>query len=77
MAALKMPGLPFPLEPAGSPAAGCRVRHGVLSLTGAAGSDLFVDPAGGDLAEPPDAGRFVGLPPAQRTQILKEPIQSR
>jgi hypothetical protein len=64
MAALKMPGLPFPLEPAGSPAAGCRVRHGVLSLTGAAGSDLFVDPAGGDLAEPPDAGRFVGLPPA-------------
>ena len=59
-----MPGLPFPLESAGSPAAGCRVRHGVLSLTGAAGSDLFVDPAGGDLAEPPDAGRFAGLPPA-------------
>ncbi len=64
MAALKLPGLPFPLEPAGDPPSGCRVLHGVLTLTGAAGTDLFVDPAGVDLAEPPDAGRFVGLPPA-------------
>ena len=67
VAALKLPGLPFPLEPAGHPPARCRVLHGVLTLTGAAGSDLFIDPAGppgSDLAEPPDAGRFVGLPPA-------------
>ncbi len=67
MAALKLPGLPFPLEPAGHPPSGCRVLHGVLTLTGAPGSDLFIDPAGDagdDLAEPPDAGRFVGLPPA-------------
>ncbi|MGH3238333.1 MAG: DUF1349 domain-containing protein, partial [Streptosporangiaceae bacterium] len=62
--ALKLPNLPFPLEPAGSPSAGCRVRHGVLALTAAAGTDLFVDPAGADPARLPDAGRFTGLPPA-------------
>jgi uncharacterized protein len=60
--ALKLPGLPFPLEPAGSPPPGCRVLHGVLTLTGAAGTDLFVDPAGA--TQIPDAGRFTGLPPA-------------
>ena len=68
--ALKLPGLPFALEPAGSPPPGCRVRHGVLTLTAAAGTDLFVDPAGADpgqVRDPgqlPDAGRFAGLPPA-------------
>ena len=61
--ALKLPSLPFPLEPAGSPPPGCRVLHGALILTARAGTDLFVDPAGP--AEPlPDAGRLVGLPPA-------------
>jgi uncharacterized protein len=65
VAALKLPGLPFPLEPAGSPPPGCRVLHGALILTAAAGTDLFVDPAGADPgATLPDAGRFVGLPPA-------------
>jgi regulation of enolase protein 1 (concanavalin A-like superfamily) len=62
--ALKLPGLPFPLEPAGSPPAGCRVRRGALTLTAAAGTDLFIDPAGTELEQLPDAGRFVGLPPA-------------
>jgi regulation of enolase protein 1 (concanavalin A-like superfamily) len=62
VAALKLPGLPFPLEPAGSPPPGCRVLHGVLTLTAAAGTDLFVDPAGA--ARLPDAGRFTGWPPA-------------
>ena len=62
--ALKLPGLPFTLEPAGSPPPGARVRHGVLTLTGAAGTDLFVDPAGVDPGQVPDAGRFAGLPPA-------------
>ena len=62
--ALKLPDLPFPLEPAGSPPAGCRVRNGVLTLTAAARTDLFVDPAGADLGQLPDAGRFAGLPPA-------------
>ena len=62
--ALKLPDLPFALEPAGSPPAGCRVRHGVLTLTAAARTDLFVDPAGADPGQVPDAGRFVGLPPA-------------
>jgi uncharacterized protein len=60
--ALKLPSLPFPLEPAGSPPPGCHVRNGALILTAAAGTDMFVDPAGGDVV--PDAGRFVGLPPA-------------
>jgi uncharacterized protein len=60
--ALKLPGLPFPLEPAGSPPPRCRVRHGALILTAAPGTDLFVDPgAPGPL---PDAGWFAGLPPA-------------
>ncbi len=59
-----MPGLPFPLEPAGSPPAGCRVLRGVLTLTAAAGTDLFVDPADPEPARLPDAGRFTGLPPA-------------
>ena len=62
MAALKLPTLPFPLEPAGSPPPGCRVRHGALILSAAAGTDMFVDPAGAPVV--PDAGRFVGLPPA-------------
>jgi len=64
VAALKLPSLPFPLEPAGTPSAGCRVRHGVLTLSAAAGTDLFIDPAGTDLVQLPDAGRFLGLPPA-------------
>jgi uncharacterized protein len=66
VAALKLPGLPFPLEPAGSPPPGCRVLHGALILTAAAATDLFIDPAGADPGGPfalPDAGRFVGLPP--------------
>ena len=61
--ALKLPSLPFALEPAGSPPPGCRVRNGVLTLTAAARTDLFVDPAGADPGPGPDAGRFVGLPP--------------
>ena len=36
----------------------------MLTLTAAAGTDLFLDPAGTDLDQPPDAGRFAGLPPA-------------
>jgi regulation of enolase protein 1 (concanavalin A-like superfamily) len=63
VAALKLPSLPFPLEPAGSPPPGCRVLHGALILSAAAGTDLFVDPAGADHGALPDAGRFVGLPP--------------
>ena len=61
MTALKLPSLPFALEPAGSPPPGCRVRSGVLTLTAAAHTDMFVDPAG--TGPVPDAGRFVGLPP--------------
>src|SRR5260370_7820268 len=62
--ALKLPSLPFPLEPAGHPAPGCRILHGALILSAAAWTDMFVDPAGADPEHVPDAGRFVGLPPA-------------
>ena len=63
--ALRLPGLPFPLEPAGSPPPGCRVLHGALILTAAAGTDLFADPGAAGVPGPlPDAGRLVGLPPA-------------
>ena len=64
MATLKLPGLPFGLEPAGSPPPGCRILRGALILSAAAGTDLFVDPAGPDAGPLPDAGRLVGLPPA-------------
>jgi uncharacterized protein len=60
--ALKLPRLPFALEPEGSPPPGCRVTNGeTLTLTAAARTDMFVDPAGVD--QVPDAGRFTGLPP--------------
>src|SRR6202007_2038618 len=62
--ALKLPSLPFPLEPSGSPAPGCRILHGALILRAAAGTDMFVDPAGPDPEHVPDAGRFVRLAPA-------------
>jgi regulation of enolase protein 1 (concanavalin A-like superfamily) len=63
MVALNLPGLPFPLSPEGDPPPGCRILSGALTLTGAAGTDMFIDPAGpaGSL---PDAGRMVGQPPA-------------
>jgi hypothetical protein len=54
--ALKLPSLPFALEPTGSPPPSARVRHGVLTLTAAASTDLFVDPAGTDPGQVPDAG---------------------
>ena len=40
------------------------MRHGVLTLTAGASTDLFIDPAGTELVRLPDAGRFLGLPPA-------------
>ena len=64
MTALKLPSLPFPLEPAGHPAPGCRILNGALILSAGAGTDMFLDPAGADPEHVPDAGRFVGLPPA-------------
>jgi len=61
MAALTIPWLPFPLAPAGQPPVTYKVNADGLALTAAAGTDLFVDPAG--VAEVPDAGRLVGNPP--------------
>ena len=53
MTALKLPSLPFALEPEGSPPPGCRIRSGVLTLTAAANTDLFVDPAGVEVLHAP------------------------
>jgi uncharacterized protein len=61
VAALNLPGLPFALSPEGAPPTGCRILNGDLILTGAAGTDLFIDPAGAP-DQLPDAGRMVGLP---------------
>jgi len=62
MTLVTVPGLPFPLAGDGAPPCGWRVSRDALVLTGAAGSDLFVDPAGA--GQPADAGRLLGVPPA-------------
>jgi regulation of enolase protein 1 (concanavalin A-like superfamily) len=70
VAALKLPGLPFALEPEGGPPPGVKVVHGVLTLTSAGSTDMFIDPdESGPGQSPsaghiPDAGRLMGLPPA-------------
>jgi uncharacterized protein len=56
-----IPGLPFPLEPSGSPACQATVSGNGLVLSSGAKSDLFIDPAGEEGARP-DAGRLTGLP---------------
>jgi uncharacterized protein len=58
---LHLPGVPFALEPSGTPACAASMNGGVLTLAGGAASDLFIDPAG-DEAGRPDAGRWTGLP---------------
>jgi regulation of enolase protein 1 (concanavalin A-like superfamily) len=61
MAPLTIPWLPFPLEPDGHPPPEYRVQADAIVLTAAAGTDMFVDPAGA--GQVPDAGRLVGTPP--------------
>ena len=58
---LHLPGVPFPLEPSGSPACAARLTGEVLTLSGGPRSDLFIDPSGDEAARP-DAGRWTGLP---------------
>ncbi|MDR2984462.1 MAG: DUF1349 domain-containing protein [Nocardiopsaceae bacterium] len=62
MVTLTIPCLPFPLAPEGEPPVGYKVEPDGLTLTAAAGTDMFVDPAG--TGQVPDAGRLVGRPPA-------------
>ena len=57
-----VPGLPFPLVADGAPAAAIDLDGDTITLTGGPKSDLFLDPAGD--ASVPDAGRFLGVPPA-------------
>ena len=61
MTDLRLPGVPFPFEPSGSPACQASVADGTLTLTSGPKSDLFIDPAGDEGARP-DAGRWTGLP---------------
>jgi hypothetical protein len=61
MTDLVVPGVPFPLEPSGSPACQATISGGSLILISGAKSDLFIDPEGGEGARP-DAGRLTGLP---------------
>jgi regulation of enolase protein 1 (concanavalin A-like superfamily) len=62
MTTATVPGLPFPLASQGAPAVAHRLTEGpVLTLTAAAGTDLFTDPGG---AHPPaETGRLAGVPP--------------
>jgi uncharacterized protein len=53
--------LPFPLAPEGYPPCKYQVADGSLVMTGAAATDMFVDPAGAGAV--PDAGRLAGPPP--------------
>jgi regulation of enolase protein 1 (concanavalin A-like superfamily) len=54
-------GVPFPLEPSGDPPCVAEVAGGILTLTSAPATDLFVDP-GGEQGPRPDAGRLTGQP---------------
>lgn len=56
-----MPGVPFPLHAQGEPPCTYEIVDGALRLTGQAGTDLFLDPAG--TGTPPDGGRLTGVPP--------------
>ena len=58
---LHLPGVPFALEPSGTPACPATVDGAALTLTAGPGADLFIDPAGDEGARP-DAGRWTGLP---------------
>jgi hypothetical protein len=58
---LRVPRLPFPLAPSGSPACAASLAGETLTLASGPGSDLFIDPAGDEGARP-DAGRWTGLP---------------
>jgi uncharacterized protein len=56
------PGVPFPLTAEGVPACQAEVQGSAVALTAGPKSDLFLDPAGDGTG--PDAGRFLGEPPA-------------
>jgi uncharacterized protein len=55
-------GLPFALTAEGTPPCAVGFDTDSVSFTSGPGSDLFIDPAGDGTG--PDAGRFVGEPPA-------------
>jgi uncharacterized protein len=58
---LRLPRVPFPFEPSGTPACGASLSDETLTLTCGAKSDLFIDPAGDERGRT-DAGRWTGLP---------------
>jgi hypothetical protein len=62
MNSVQLPGLPFPLDSVGSPPIEHALDGEALVLTGAAGTDLFVDPAGAYASL--DAGRLEAVLPS-------------
>ena len=62
MISRSFPGVPFRLFPEGAPACAVDIEGDAVTLTGGPKSDLFLDPAGDGAG--PDAGRFLGEPPA-------------
>lgn len=61
MTTVIIPELPFSLDQDGSPPCQHVLEGGTLTLTAAAGTDMFIDPSGKKPA--PDAGRLIGEPP--------------
>jgi uncharacterized protein len=59
---IEFPGLPFTLVAEGAPRCAIELDGDAVVLTGGPRSDLFLDPAGDGTG--PDAGRFLGEPPA-------------
>ncbi len=62
MTTVRFSGLPFPLTAEGAPSCTAEFEGDAAVLTGGPKSDLFLDPAGDGTG--PDAGRFLGEPPA-------------
>lgn len=62
MTTAPLAGLPFALTAEGTPGCAIETEAGAVVLTSGPRTDLFLDPAGDGSG--PDAGRFLGEPPA-------------
>lgn len=68
MTQLAIDGVPFPFAPDGPAPASVSSSPGQVTITAAASTDLFLDPAGGASAAP-DAFRLLGEPPVGDYQL--------
>lgn len=64
---VSFPGLPFTLVAEGTPSCAVEREGDAVVLTSGPRSDLFMDPAGDGTG--PDAGRFLGKPPAATSHL--------